>query len=316
MPKINLDYQFFLVKFPIIFPLFYAFILYSFPNLETALIILTILLLAETHFGATWPFLLDKNNFEYIKKSKIALLMIPNTIVILSLIGFFFINKLFLLLFFAVNMFHVTRQSFGVCKLYCKKISENKFQEISIYTIALTFFLIGFFRFYLPIIEPKDILFMNIIIGALFICLCIYYLMKHKYSENFFIFLTGCLIFYPMCFVDNPLHAIIMGVTMHYTQYIYLTYKIYDLRKKNQSEINPQTFSNKFFNYFLIIFLYAVVMAGCSLFGKADNIYLEKLIIIPIIGQMLHFYLDSQLWKFSDKHNRDNTLFYLKRIIK
>ena len=316
MLKINLNYQFLLVKFPIIFPLFYAFILYSFPNLENALIILTILLLAEIHFGATWPFLLDKNNFEYIKKNKIALIMLPTTIVILSLIGFLFINKLFLLLFFGANMFHVTRQSFGVCKLYCNKTNENKFQEISIYTIALFFFLIGFFRFYLPIIEQKNILSMNIVIGVLFIFLCLYYLKKYKYSENFFVFLTGCLIFYPMCFVDNPVHAIIMGVTMHYTQYIYLTYNIYSLRKKNQSEINPQTFSNKFFNYFLIIFLYAVVMTGFSLFGQAENIHLEKLIIIPIIGQMLHFYLDSQLWKFSDEHNRNNTLFYLKKIIK
>ena len=25
---------------------------------------------------------------------------------------------------------------------------------------------------------------------------------------------------------------------------------------------------------------------------------------------------DSQLWKFSDKHNKDNTLFYVKKFIK
>ena len=43
---------------------------------------------------------------------------------------------------------------------------------------------------------------------------------------------------------------------------------------------------------------------------------MKNLIIIPIIGQMLHFYLDSQLWKFSDKYNRDNTLVYLTKIIK
>jgi len=316
MLKINLNYQFLLVKFPLIFPLIYAFILYNFPSLETTLIILTILLLAETHFGATWPFLLDKDNFEYIEKNKIALIMIPIIIIILSLIGFFFINKLFLLIFFAANMFHVTRQSFGVCKLYCKEIHENKFQEISIYTMALIFFLIGFFRFYLPVIEEENVLSLNIIVGALFIFLCLYYLKKYKYSENFYIFLTGCLIFYPMCFVSSPVHAIIMGVTMHYTQYIYLTYNIFVLRKKNQSQINPQTFSNKFYNYFLIIFLYAIFMAGFSLFGNVDNIYLQQLIIVPIIGQMLHFYLDSQLWKFSDKHNRNNTLFYLKKIIR
>ena len=175
MLKTNVDYQFLLVKFPIIFPLIYAFILYSFPSLETALIILTILLLAETHFGATWPFLLDKNNFEYIEKNKIALIVIPIIIIFLSLIGFFLINKLFLLIFFAANMFHVTRQSFGVCKLYCKEIDENKFQETSIYTIALIFFLIGFFRFYLPVIEEENILSLNIVVGVLFIFLCLYY---------------------------------------------------------------------------------------------------------------------------------------------
>ena len=56
-------------------------------------------------------------------------------------------------------------------------------------------------------------------------------------------------------------------------------------------------------------------MSVLSLLGKYDEAYLKNLIIIPIIGQMLHFYLDSQLWKFSEKHNRDNTLMYLKKLI-
>ena len=58
-------------------------------------------------------------------------------VIILSLIGFFFINKLFLLIFFAANMFHVTRQSFGVCKLYCKEIDENKFQDNQVLVQAM-----------------------------------------------------------------------------------------------------------------------------------------------------------------------------------
>ena len=41
-----------------------------------------------------------------------------------------------------------------------------------------------------------------------------------------------------------------------------------------------------------------------------------ELIIITIIGQMLYFYLDSKLWKFSDEHNRDNALLYLTMSIK
>lgn len=315
MTKIKLDQQFLLVKFPIIFPLIYAFILYFFPSYETGLIILTILLLAETHFAATWPFFLDKVNHSFIVKNRIPLITVPIIITILSLLGFFFINKFFLLIFFAVNMFHVTRQSFGITKLYCKDIQENKFQEFCIYFINFIFFIIGFFRFYLPIIDQPNLIYLNIFILCLFIFSCIYYLFKFGYSENFFIFLTGCLIFYPMCFVGNPVHAIIMGVTMHYTQYLYLTYNVCNSRKDSLSEINTSVFYKKKPNYIVTILIYASVMTFFSILGKSDVTYLRQLIIIPIIGQILHFYLDSQLWKFSDKHNRDNTLSYLKKII-
>jgi len=75
-------------------------------------------------------------------------------------------------------------------------------------------------------------------------------------------------------------------------------------------------FSDRFYNYFVIIFLYTIVMAGLSIFGKADSVYLKQLIIIPIIGQMLHFYLDSQLWKFSEKNNGDNILLYINKFIR
>ena len=315
MTKIKFDLQFLLVKFPIIFPLIYASILYAFPSFETGLIILTILLLAETHFGATWPFFLDKVNHSFIKKNRIPLVTLPLIIIILSLLGFFLINKFFLLIFFAANMFHVTRQSFGITKLYCKNIEENKFQEFCIYLISFIFFIIGFFRFYLPIIDQQNLFYLNIFILCLFVFSSIYYLFKFKLSENFFVFLTGCLIFYPMCFVSNPVHAIIMGVTMHYTQYLYLTYNVYDSRKKDLSEINMSIVFKKIPNYILMISIYAIIMTIFSILGKADEIYLKQLIIIPIIGQMLHFYLDSQLWKFSDKHNRDNTLSHLTKII-
>ena len=52
-------------------------------------------------------------------------------------------------------------------------------------------------------------------------------------------------------------------------------------------------------------------MSVLSIFGKNDSEILNSLIVIPITGQMLHFYLDSQLWKFSEEHNRDNILKYL-----
>ena len=148
MNVIKLDLQFFLVKFPIVFPLVYGFVLYTFPQFETELIIITILLLAETHFGATWPFLLDKVNYPFIKSKRISLIILPVIIIILCLFGFFLTKELFLLIFFAANMHHVTRQSFGVGKLYCNNENEKKYQEIIIYVINFIFFIIGFLRFY------------------------------------------------------------------------------------------------------------------------------------------------------------------------
>ncbi len=55
-------------------------------------------------------------------------------------------------------------------------------------------------------------------------------------------------------------------------------------------------------------------MSVFSLFGKLDDNLFKNIILIPILGQMLHFYLDSQLWKFSEKHNRDNILKFLNQI--
>ncbi len=301
--------EFFLIKFPIIFPVIYGLILYTFPQFETQLVILTIFLLAETHFGATWPFFLDKVNIDYIRSKKISFIVIPTFITVLCLVSFVFIRDLFLLIFFAANVFHVTRQSWGVCKLYCSNDSEKKFQENVIYVINTFFFFVAFFRFYYPLIDKEVFFIFNLIVLILLALVFIYYIYKFKYSENFLTFTTGCLIFYPTCFVSNPVHAIIMGVTMHYTQYLYLTHKVYI--KRNIAAENSNIFKKIFNKYIMIVLVYALIMAIFSNFGRLDNELLKMLIIIPITGQMLHFYLDSQLWKFSEKHNRENILKHI-----
>ena len=300
----NLEFN--LVKFPLIFPLIYGFILYLFPTYETFLIFFTILFLAETHFGATWPFFLNSSNREFIIQNKITLISFPIIIAIFSLLGFIFIKPTFLLIFFAANMYHVTRQSFGVCKLYTKEINEIKFQEVFIYIFNFLFFLVGFFRFYYPLIDSSYLINLNIIIILLVMILLIVYILKFKISDGFFTFFTGIIIFYPICFVNNPVHAIIMGVTMHYTQYLYLTHKVFKKRIENKMIKTSKS------TYLSVIILYTAFMSIFSLLGKNTNEILNFLIIIPIIGQMLHFYLDSQLWKFSKEHNRKNTLKFIK----
>ena len=295
------------VKFPIIFPIIYFLILYFFPQFETHLIFLTILLLAETHFGATWPFFLNKINYPHIIQKKINFILFPILIAIFCLLGFVLFKDLFLLIFFAANVYHVTRQSFGIANLYSKNSSEKILSQILIYFFNFIFFIIAFFRFYIPIIITDYLLFLNLLIVSMMFISFSYYLIKYKYSENFLIFVTGVIIFYPVCFVSNPVHAIIMGVTMHYTQYLYLTNKVNQKRENNNSNSNIIYR----YNYLFIIILYSAVMSILSIFGKFDESFLKSLIVIPITGQMLHFYLDSQLWKFSEKHNRENILKYL-----
>ena len=162
MDKKFLNLEFNLVKFPIIFPLIYGLVLLAVPQYETLLIFFTILLLAESHFAATWPFFLNNSNKEFIKENKISLITFPFLIVVLSLIGFFLFKPTFLLIFFAANMYHVTRQSFGVSKLYESGNDQIKYQQIFIYIFNILFFLIGFLRFYIQILSPDYLLILNI----------------------------------------------------------------------------------------------------------------------------------------------------------
>ena len=299
--------EFNLVKFPIFFPLIYGIILYLFPNYESFLIFFTILFLAETHFGATWPFFLDKVNYSHIKEKKIELIFFPILLTFFCIGGFFYFKNLFLLIFFAANMYHVTRQSYGVMNLYTKEPLEKSHYSKIIYFYNLIFFIIAFFRFYMPVISNEDLLFLNfsLILSLIFILFFEY--KRFGFSENFLTLITGVLIFYPVCFVSNPVHAIIMGVTMHYSQYLYLTSKVI---KKRTLENNNTKRSN-IFRFWSIVIIYSIIMSVLSIFGKNDSEFLKTLIFIPITGQMLHFYLDSQIWKFSEKHNRDNILKYL-----
>ena len=245
-----------LVKFPIIFPMIYGLILFLFPQFETQLIFLAILLLAEPHFGATWPFFIHKTNYLFIKENKISLILIPIILSVFCLFGFFYFKMFFLLIFFAANVYHVTRQSFGVMSLYVKHDKEKKIYANLIYIFNFFFFIVAFFRFYIPIIKPEDLILINILVLCILMIIFILCSLKFKLSENFLTMVTGVIIFYPVCFVSSPVHAIIMGVTMHYTQYLYLTNKV--VLKRNINLNIQNYFIDKFW---IIIGIYALIMS-------------------------------------------------------
>ena len=114
-------------------------------------------------------------------------------------------------------------------------------------------------------------------------------------------------------FLSNPVHIILMGVTMHYSQYLVLTYRIFNKREEEIYVNNRPTFLGiKSYKYIFIVIFYGVVMAILSLLGKFEESFFKNLMIIPLTGQILHFYLDSQLWRFSESHNRRYVLKYIK----
>ena len=307
MTIVGRRFDLFFIKFPIFLPIIYFIILYNFPSLENFLIIITILLLAEPHFGATWPFFINKINQEYISNNKFLLIKIPIIIFILCILSFFLIKNLFLLIFFGFNIYHVTRQSFGIAKLYSNNSIELKNIEFIIYFWNIIFFFVGLLRFYYPLITTESVNMLNIFIIFILSINFLYYLIKFKFTQNFLILFTGVVIFYPICFVNNPVHAILMGVTMHFSQYLVLTYKI---TKNRELEIDK---NKKNYYFIFVTIFYSILMTTFSLSGAINSELIKNLIVIPITAQILHFYLDSKLWKFSESHNRSAVLYYLKK---
>ena len=101
---------------------------------------------------------------------------------------------------------------------------------------------------------------------------------------------------------------------MHYTQYLYLTNHVHQSRIEITNQ-NEKYKKKSIYSFFIIIIIYSLIMTFFSTMGKLEDSFYKELIFIPILGQMLHFYIDSQVWKFSEKHNRENVLEHLKKII-
>ena len=96
------------------------------------------------------------------------------------------------------------------------------------------FFLIAYLKFFLEIDIEEIKLVLNLMVIALIVLSIIIFIYKFKLNENLLTYITGVLIFSPVCFVNNPVHVILMGVTMHFSQYLYLTNKVFNGRILNR----------------------------------------------------------------------------------
>lgn len=305
MAVIGKKSDFLLIKFPILFPFLYILCLYHFKIDENLLVLMTLLILGESHFGATWPFLINKYNIKMILKNSLYYIQLPILIITTSSILFITKPEILFLIFYLANFYHVTRQSSGIFKLLSNSSKTNLSISINmIYLFGFLFLIIGIVRFYFDsnFIESNLLIF-NLFIFALIIFVITFHLVLFKNLNSSIILCTGVVMFFPICFVDKPIHAIVMGVTMHYVQYLTMTYKVHMKRFTDKKSI---------YYFVIIILLYSGLMTLSTHISSNMSVF-QFMLILPITGQLLHFYYDSLLWKFSEKHNREVTLSFLKR---
>ena len=69
--------------------------------------------------------------------------------------------------------------------------------------------------------------------------------------------------------MDKPIHALIMGVTMHYSQYLVLTSKIF-YKRRMQGDLYKFVNKKNIFYFATIVLVYGLVMSSLAFLPKLD----------------------------------------------
>jgi len=248
----------------------------------------------------------------YAKNNKFLFIHSPILIGIGTAILFFKFANLFYFLFFAFNIYHVTRQSIGICKLFSSTRTESLYQEYSLYFINFIIF-IGVNVYHLMnLMTAKDATLFGISVLFASVFVAIIQKIKFKSWGTSLTTFTGLSIFIPAFFVSEPIHAILAGVTMHYSQYLIIMLKIILGKSKQRNDETRKWYQIiNVKNYVLLIFLYGVISVFLITLSSSGTEVFSSLIFIPLLGQVLHFYLDGLIWKFKNDEMRDAHLKFL-----
>ena len=304
--------DFIFIKFPVIFPIIYLCTLYAMPQYGMVIAFLALITLAEPHFGATWSIFLDKNMRTYAKNNKFLFIYSPILIAIGTAILFFKFANLFYLLFFAFNIYHVTRQSIGICKLFSSTKTEILYQEYFLYLINFIIFFGVVAIHLMNLITAKDATLFGICVLVASVFVTVIQTIKFKSWETSLTTFSGLSIFIPAFFVSEPIHAILAGVTMHYSQYLMMMLKINLAKSKQRNDETREWYQIiNVKNYVLLIFLYGVIAVLLTTLSSSGTEAFSNLIFIPLLGQVLHFYLDGFIWKFKNDEMKDVHLKFL-----
>ena len=290
--------DFVLIAFPVIPALIYIYFSRYFNDLDYFNYVFFVFL-GETHFAASM-FFVRKENLSFARNNLRKFVYIPTILIFLyTLIGLTSI-KFAIYLGAIASAYHVTKQSIGIFRIYNRR-PDNKAEKL-IWMTSILFVTIGFLNFYLADFGDINLeKFKNIFFYAA--CVSLIYIFKNiifdsrlrKFnSHTKSAFLTGCLIYFPYTFFDDPLVAAIVGVSCHWTQYLALTYAVY-VRGDGSGEKRIRFIS-------VLLFIVALTLLAIGEKDRIINQVSGNILMIPLIIQMLHYYFDSIMWKKTEPH--------------
>jgi hypothetical protein len=306
----KLDWTFLI--FPIWIPILYILLEHLSGENAPLVTFAFIFLIGESHFLATLFFFTGENR-EYINSKKKEFYLIPLVLILINSI-FFSINlKYALILGALMSAYHVTRQSIGLLKLFGGKNSKLEFD---IYLFSLFFVGVGFLRTSNQYFESDNFIYKltNYIwdlftvvntptIMAFVILYLAYRVLKNQdkmNKETIALYFTGTLLYSPYLFT-SPTTASVIGVSMHWSQYLTLVAGI----SVHSGKLNFQKLKEKKITLFvgLVVVIFAII-------AVSDYVRLVKevnlwILIVPLSIQLLHYYYDSLIWRGSEPHLRE-----------
>jgi hypothetical protein len=259
---------------------------------DAFLVLFVMLLLAEPHFAAGWPYMLDSRYREKFSQRPFALIVVPLLIVMSAIAIYVFLGSaIFAYVFLAANIYHVNRQSLGIMKFLGmpKEIFEPAAIDCHIPSIV-------FLVYHFTLIDSERVWFNPVVVLMLVsIYMAVRYrvLNKDGVEASNLRYISSVaqatLIWFPLTLTSNPLVALAVGVSIHYVQYILLTGAILGRE-------------GKIVLFVLFLVLYSAVTTLVQTIGvEAIGI----LILVAAIPQLLHFYLDGFFWRMSESIIRE-----------
>ena len=313
--------DYFLICLPLWVPMGFYLGFNMFPEKRDMLFLMGLWLFGETHFAATWLFFIDSNNWAWLKKRPVVNFWIPVFLVAFFLfLAWYRSVEAAMFLGSVLSAFHVTRQSIGLAKMYSFHDSRILNPALmGIYVCSLFYLGVGFFRFYSDIALSSELLGdinkIAIILPLLFMGYIFLLSKDIKEPRKFYaVSLMGMLLYGPYCFVEYIEYAIVMAVGVHWTQYNSLTIPLY-LRKARREVKNGKRGWLAFLagnpvKLVGYLILYGFVMIIFRQWGMDfstltfQSAHFSALAVIPLCFQVLHYYYEGFIWRFSDPHIR------------